>query len=142
MESLGQLQRVTVGDEVVTRKTVSESDVYLFAGITGDFHPNHIDETYMSEGSFGGRIAHGALIVGFMSTASTVFLQRSDFDAVSLGYDGVRFLGAVHFGDTLTVTYRIRSKDEEKRRTVSDVVVTNQRHEKVAVALHHLKFIR
>ena len=142
VESLDQLEQIAIGAEIVTRKTISESDVYLFAGITGDFHPNHVDEVYMSEGSFGGRIAHGALTVGFMSAASTAFLQRSDFDAVSLGYDGIRFLAPVRFGDTLTVRYRISSKDPEKRRTVAEVEVTNQRDEKVAIAIHHLKFVR
>ena len=64
-----------VGDSVSFAKTVGESDVYLFAGITGDFSPDHIDEEAMRETPYGGRIAHGALLVGYMSTASTRILE-------------------------------------------------------------------
>ena len=52
---------VDIGDSVSFSKTVGESDVYLFAGITGDLAPNHVDEEYMKRSSYGGRIAHGAL---------------------------------------------------------------------------------
>jgi len=51
---------VAVGDQVRFTKTVGESDVYLFAGITGDFADNHINEEYMKKSSYGRRIAHGA----------------------------------------------------------------------------------
>ncbi|MBI4254019.1 MAG: hypothetical protein HY616_03010, partial [Candidatus Rokubacteria bacterium] len=60
-----------VGKKVTVRKTVSESDVYLFAGLTGDLSPNHVDEAYMRTTTYGRRIAHGALLVGLMSNAST-----------------------------------------------------------------------
>ena len=52
-------------------KTVSESDVFLFAGITGDFSPNHVNKAYMEKSPYGKLMAHGALMVGFMSTVST-----------------------------------------------------------------------
>src|ERR1051326_7703600 len=95
-----------IGDTVRFAKTVSETDVYLFAGITGDLAPNHVDEEYMRRSVYGRRIAHGALLVGYMSTTSTMILQQSlakgiDSTPVSLGYDRVRFLGAVYFGDTV-----------------------------------------
>ena len=67
---------VAVGDEVTFSKTVAESDVYLFAGITGDLAPNHVDAEYMKRSAYGRRIAHGALLVGYMSTASTRIIQR------------------------------------------------------------------
>ena len=67
---------LAVGDQVRFSKTVSESDVYLFAGITGDLAPNHVDEEYMRGTPYGRRIAHGALLVGFMSTASTMMVER------------------------------------------------------------------
>ena len=50
------------GTRVSVSKTVSESDVYLFAGITGDLSPNHVDEVFMRGTQYGRRIAHGALI--------------------------------------------------------------------------------
>ena len=63
---------VEIGHEVSFSKTVGETDVYMFAGITGDLAPNHVDEVYMQKSAYGGRIAHGALLIGYMSTASTM----------------------------------------------------------------------
>ena len=67
---MGKIQ-LNPGDTFTLSKTVSESDVYLFAGITGDFHPNHVNEAYMKESVYGTRIVHGALGVGFISAASS-----------------------------------------------------------------------
>ena len=66
----------TFGLSVTFRKTVSESDVYLFAGITGDLSPNHVDEEFMKTTPYGGRIAHGALLVGYMSGCSTDIVEK------------------------------------------------------------------
>ena len=70
---------VSAGDTVEFAKTVSEGEVYLFAGITGDFAPNHVNEQFMQATSYGRRIAHGALLVGYMSACSTLLagLARS-----------------------------------------------------------------
>src|SRR5262245_60488018 len=92
-----------VGQSVAFRKTVSESEVYLFAGITGDFAPNHVDEQFMRGTQYGRRIAHGALLVGYMSRASTMIVERitgerASVFPVSLGYDRVRFLKPVFIG--------------------------------------------
>ena len=57
---------VSVGDATQFSKTVGETDVTLFAGITGDLSPNHVNEAYMLGSPYGGRIAHGALLVGYM----------------------------------------------------------------------------
>ena len=65
-----------IGQTVSCAKTVGESDVYLFAGITGDLSPNHVDEAAMSKTAYGHRIAHGALLVGYMSRASTLICDR------------------------------------------------------------------
>ena len=62
---------VNAGQEVRFAKTVSESDVYLFAGITGDPSSSHVNDQIMSQSKYGRRIALGALLVGFMSTCST-----------------------------------------------------------------------
>jgi len=136
---------VAVGDNVSFSKTVSESDVYLFAGITGDLAPNHIDEEYMKRSGYGRRIAHGALIVGFMSTASSLAIAKSrnggDETPVSLGYDRIRFLAPVYLGDTIKVAYEIVEIDEERRRSVADIRVFNQAEELVAVAQHILKWV-
>jgi acyl dehydratase len=62
---------VAVGDTTSFSKTVGEYDVYAFAGISGDFAPNHVNKAYMEKSGYGALIAHGALLVGYMSTAST-----------------------------------------------------------------------
>ena len=136
-----------VGDSVRFSKTVGESDIYLFAGLTGDLSQNHVDDEFMSHSIYGKRIAHGALMVGFMSTASTRMIDESlrkgiDSTPVSLGYDGVRFLKPVYINDTVTVVYTISEVDEERRRTLANVDVTNQRGELVAVGKHHLAWTK
>ena len=138
---------VDEGDRVEFRKTVGESDVYLFAGITGDLAPNHVDEEYMKASPYGRRIAHGALLVGFMSTTSTMMIDSCvkkgiPETPVSLGYDRIRFLGPVYIGDTITVAYTITEVDPERSRTRADVVITNQAGETVAVAEHILKWVQ
>ena len=137
---------LAIGDRVRFSKTVSESDVYLFAGITGDLAPKHVDEEFMRGTPYGRRIAHGALLVGFMSTASTMMVERHGGVAegetpVSLGYDRIRFTAPVFLGDTVTVTYTIAEVDPTRRRARSKIEVTNQRGEIVAVAEHILKWV-
>ncbi len=109
---------VSVGDATSFSKTVGEFDVYGFAGITGDFAPNHVNKAYMEKSGYGRLIAHGALLVGYMSTASTQMAMHSRADTsvtgVSLGYDRMRFLAPVYFGDTITVDYRIVAIDPDE----------------------------
>jgi 3-hydroxybutyryl-CoA dehydratase len=130
-----------VGDSVTFSKTVGESDVYLFAGITGDFSPNHVNKEVMGGTPYKERIAHGVLSIGFASTTSTLMIEKSGGKAVSLGYDRIRFVGPIFIGDTVTVTYTIAEIDEEKLRTRADVEVANQRGEVCTVAQHILKFL-
>lgn len=133
---------VPVGIKTRVSKTVSESDVYLFAGITGDNDPNHVDEEYCRKTSLGHRVAHGALILGYTSAASTRILQDFDRPMVSVGYDRIRFLKPVYFGDTLTIDYEITGIDREKERTLAKIEVRNQREELVAVATHIMQLVR
>jgi len=139
-------QTITVGCSVSFSKTVGESDIYLFAGITGDLSPNHVNREFMKKTSYGRRIAHGVLLMGFMSTASSLLLQQypasnNDATAVSLGYDRVRFLKPVFINDTVTVNYTVAHFDHEKKRSTSDIEVLNQHQEIVAVAQHILKWV-
>ena len=138
MENAKPAHDVPIGAKGAFTKTVSESDVYLYAGITGDFSPNHIDEVFMAGGRYGRRIAHGTLLIGFMSAASAkVYLGRT----VSLGYDRVRFTGPVFFGDTVTTEYVVREYDPGKRRIYADVTCRNQQGETVAVAVNVRAFV-
>lgn len=137
---------VKIGDSVSFSKTVGESDVYLFAGITGDLAPNHVNEEYMKKSTYGRRMAHGALLIGYMSTASSMAVEKARLGAdetpVSLGYDRIRFIGPVLLGDTITVRYTIASVDVERRRSVADIEVTTQNDELVAVGQHILKWVK
>ena len=135
---------VQIGEKVTFSKTVSESDVYLFAGITGDLAPNHVNKAYMEKSKYGRLMAHGALIVGYMSTASSMAIADSrdaDETPVSLGYDRLRFIKPVFLGDTITVEYEIASVDPESRRSTSDIRVVNQDGELTAVGQHILKWV-
>ena len=100
----------------------------------------------MEKSSYGRLQAHGALMVGYMSTASTLAIANSregaDETPVSLGYDRVRFLAPVYFGDTITVEYRIGSIDIEKRRSIGDITIKNQDGVLVAVGTHILKWVK
>ena len=138
---------VKPGDSVTFAKTVGETDIYLFAGITGDFAVNHVNEQYMARSKYGRRIAHGALLIGFASTCSTLMIEKCQGNAgdetpVSLGYDKVRFLGPVFIGDTLNLTYTIVEIDPAKRRSYSEIKVVNQRGELVGVARHILAWVK
>ena len=133
-----------VGDTTSFTKTVSESDVYQFAGITGDFSPNHVNKAYMEKSSYGRLMAHGALIVGFMSTVSTQIIAHSreaEETPVSVGYDKVRFLKPVFLGDTITVAYTVSEIDVVRRRSTAGIEVANQNDELVAVASHILQWV-
>jgi len=138
---------VKPGDSVTFAKTVGETDIYLFAGITGDFAVNHVNEQYMVRSKYGKRIAHGALLIGFASTCSSMMIEKchgtaGDETAVSLGYDKVRFLGPVYIGDTVTLTYTIIEVDPSKRRSRGDIKIVNQRGELVAVAQHLMAWVK
>ena len=135
---------VSVGQRTEFTKTVGESDVYLFAGITGDLSPNHVNQVYMGRSRFGTRMVHGALLVGFMSTASTMAIAHTrgaPETPVSAGYDRIRFIVPVLLGDTVTVTYTIAAIDRERRRSTADIEVANQRGELVAVGQHILQWV-
>ena len=138
---------VKVGDQVKFAKTVGETDVYMFAGITGDFSVNHVNEQYMARSKYGQRIAHGALLIGYMSTCSTMMIDKcqgnsADETPVSLGYDKVRFLGPVYIGDTVTLTYTITEVDPVKRRSRSEIRIVNQHGDLVGVAQHILAWVK
>lgn len=130
-----------VGQRASFSKTVSESDIYLFAGISGDFARAHVDEAWCASQPFKHRVAHGVLLMSFMSTCSTQVLEGYSGPALSLGYDRVRFTKPVHIGDTVTCSYEIVAVDQERRRTEGRIEMTNQHGETVAVATHVLKLL-
>lgn len=137
------LDALPIGKKVSVSKTVSESDVYLFAGVTGDFHPNHVDEAFMKRTRYGRRIAHGALLIGYMSRASTAVCEGAagSGTVVSYGFDRVRFPRPCFIGDTVTVTYEIVERDPAEKKTFARVTCTTERGDVVAAATHILKVV-
>ena len=121
-----------VGNSCSFTKTVSESDVYQFGGITGDYSQMHFNEAFMKTTKYGTRIVHGVLTFAFGSTASTLIQQKyeSPIPSASYGYDHL----------PLTATYTVKEVDEAAMKTYADVVVTNQDGTVVCVATHILKF--
>ncbi|HEX2480495.1 MAG TPA: MaoC family dehydratase [Methylomirabilota bacterium] len=113
------------------RKTVGESDIYLFAGITGDFSSVHVDEEFAKGTRFGGRIAHGGLLVGFVSTVMarmTALLPPPG--GVSSWYE-VRFVAPVRIGDTVMTALTLAETRPDRRELVFRARTTNQRGETV-----------
>jgi len=132
---------LTVGKKVEVYKTVGETDIYLFAGITGDFARNHVDEEFMRRTRYGGRIAHGALLVGYMSRASTEICSGLDRHHRLLRLREDPVPGAAFIGDTVTVTYEIIERDEAALKAFARVTCTTQRGDVVAAATHILKVV-
>ena len=135
---------VKIGDNAEFTKTVSESDVYQFAGLTGDFSPNHVNKVYMEKSSYGRLMAHGALLVGFMSTVSTMAIAHCRYaneTPVAVGFDKIRFIKPVFLGDTVSTVYRISEVDMERRRSVAQIKVTNQDADLIAVGSHILQWV-
>ncbi|HEY7677035.1 MAG TPA: MaoC family dehydratase [Candidatus Methylomirabilis sp.] len=125
------MDAVQVGDAHRVSKTISESDVYLFAGITGDFHPIHVNEEYARDTQFKGRIAHGALAVGMMSAAIGGLCARVPPPGVVSKRYEVTFTGPIYFGDTITAEVTVAEKHEERNEIVLRALATNQRGETV-----------
>jgi 3-hydroxybutyryl-CoA dehydratase len=123
-------------------KTISEADVYAFAGITGDFYGVHVDEEFAKKTRYGTRIAHGALLVGFISTVmGKIAAKIPPPGGVSYRYD-VKFVAPVKFGDTVTTELKIAEKNLERREIISQILSTNQRGEKVLEGKTVLKVLK
>jgi 3-hydroxybutyryl-CoA dehydratase len=123
-------------DAMMFSKTISEADVYAFAGITGDFYPAHVDAVYAATQPAGERIAHGILLMGLMSTAAARWMVSEAIDGISYGYDKVRFIRPVLFGDTITVAYAWESDSRDGQKIFANIEAHNQRGEMVGTARH------
>ncbi|MDI6912327.1 MaoC/PaaZ C-terminal domain-containing protein [Nocardioides sp.] len=135
------IEDLEIGMSVVTEKTIGESDVYLFSGITGDFSANHINERYMQATHYGHRLAQAALMVGLTSGAGAVFSAKYRMHAVSLGYDRLRFIAPVFIGDTIRVSYTLDRLDVPKSRAYMALELANQEGTVVMVGHHLLKVL-
>jgi len=127
-----------------TGRTITETDVVLHAGQTGDFFPHHMDAEWCKTQDFGQRIAHGTLIfaVAVGQTANVI-----NNEAFSYGYDRLRFVRRVFIGDTLQTRCTVKEKRDDPKRPKLGVVVElveaiNQRGETVLAAEHLLLVTR
>jgi 3-hydroxybutyryl-CoA dehydratase len=125
---MATFEELAVGQTAEFSKTVTEADVVLFAGVTGDFNPAHVDAVAAERGRFGGRIAHGMLGAGLISAVlgmrlpgpGTIYLSQS-----------LRFVRPVRIGDTVTARVEILELIEGKRRVRLATRCLNQDEELV-----------
>lgn len=128
-----------VGSSVSTSRTIGESDVYLFGGLTGDLGRNHMDAEYCKTTAYGRRVVHGAYLVGLASAASTLMgetFAKGRYRGASYGYDKVRFVRPVFIGDTITMTYTITALLPDSLRTHAEVIGRNQHGDVCFAAVH------
>ncbi len=102
---------------------LSESDVYLYAGITGDMNPAHINEEYAAQTFFKGRIAHGMLLGGFISAILGTLLPGPGSVYIS---QSLRFLAPARIGDTITARAEVTDVLNEKNRVILRTTCVNQ----------------
>ncbi len=117
------IEQLNIGDKACFSKTISETDVYLFAGITGDLNPAHINEVEASQGIFKGRIAHGILVTGLISTVLGMYLPGPG--TIYMGQD-LRFLAPVKIGDTIQAEAEVIEIIKEKNRVRLKTTCVNQ----------------
>jgi 3-hydroxybutyryl-CoA dehydratase len=117
------LSEIKVGDVAEATKTVSETDVYLFAGVTGDFNPAHMNETYAQKTFFKTRIAHGMLGAGFIS--AVVGMQLPGPGTIYITQE-LKFLAPVRIGDTVTARVEVMEIIAEKKRVRLKTECLNQ----------------
>ncbi|VGO07899.1 MaoC family protein [plant metagenome] len=130
-----------LGDSSQFSKTVSEYDVYGFAGIVGDMYGVHLDEEYAKGTQFGKRIAQGALSVGFLATVMGHMAAKAPSPgAVSYRYD-LTFKAPVFLGDTVTARLVLAEKEEDRNTCIFDASVTNQDGVLVAQGKTYLKVL-
>jgi acyl dehydratase len=133
-----------VGSSSVSHgRTITEADIVLHAGQTGDFYPHHMDAEFCKTQPFKERIAHGTLI---LSVAVGMLAGEINEAAMSYGYDGIRFIKPVLIGDTITAHASIEEKREYKKNPTEyglideKVEVRNQRGDLV-LALTHIYLV-
>jgi len=122
------IEEIQVGDTARFSKTVSESDVYLFAGITGDLNPAHVNEDYAKSTFFKSRIAHGMLTASFISTVIGTMLPGPG--TIYMGQE-VRFLAPVKFGDSITAVVEVAEIIADKKRVRLKTYCVNQENQTV-----------
>lgn len=118
--TIGQMK---IGDNASFTKTITDTDIYLYAGISGDFNPAHVNQVEAEKGMFGKRIAHGMLSAGLISAVLGTMLPGPG--TIYMGQE-LRFTKPVFVGDTITATITVAELIPEKNRAKLETVCTNQ----------------
>jgi 3-hydroxybutyryl-CoA dehydratase len=121
--------QLKIGEEASFTKTITETDVYLFAGISGDFNPMHVNEEFAKKTPFKTRIAHGALPQSLIAPVLGMKLPGLGTIAVEIS---CRFKAPVFFGDTIMATARVVEKIEKKQWVRMALIWTNQHGKPIA----------
>jgi acyl dehydratase len=116
-------EEIEIGEKASFTKTISETDVYLYAGISGDFNPVHVDEEYAKTTIFGKRIAHGGLPAALL--APVLGMKLPGLGTVALETK-TKFRKPVYFGDTITCIVEVISKSPRIKSVTMKVLWTNQ----------------
>ncbi|ABR49232.1 MaoC domain protein dehydratase [Alkaliphilus metalliredigens QYMF] len=116
------INEIKIGDKASIARTISESDVYLYAGLTGDLNPAHMNEEVAKSSVFKGRIAHGMLTAGLISAVLGMYLPGPG--TIYIGQE-LKFTAPVRFGDTITAEVEVVEIIKEKMLKLK-TVCTNQ----------------
>jgi len=117
------IHELKIGDSAQFSKTITETDINDFAKVTGDFNPLHLDQGYAEKTIFKGRIAHGLLSVGLLSSILGNILPG--YGTIYLSHD-IKFLAPVRIGDTITAKVEVLELIHEKNRAEFRTTCTNQ----------------
>ena len=117
------ISELVIGESASFDKTISEADVYLYAGITGDFNPAHVNAVEAEKGMFKQRIAHGMLTAGLIS--AVLGTQLPGPGCIYLGQE-LKFTKPVFFGDTIHAEATVLEIREEKNICKLTTICTNQ----------------
>jgi 3-hydroxybutyryl-CoA dehydratase len=119
---------IKIGEEASLTRTITETHIVLYAGLTGDMNPVHMDAEQAGQSMFKERIAHGMLVAGLISTV--LGNQLPGPNSIYLGQD-LKFTAPVKIGDTVTVAVTVTGKRDDKRIIKLRTIVSNQRGETV-----------
>ena len=117
------INEIKIGDTASFSKTITDSDIKIFAGITGDFNPVHINREFAKDTIFKDRIAHGMLVASLFSTV--LGTQLPGEGAIYAGQE-MKFIKPVYLDDTITATVTVTEIDIEKNRVTLETIASNQ----------------
>lgn len=123
-----KIEAIKVGDSAQISTTITETIINDFAKATGDYNPIHLDQAYAEKTRFKGRIAHGALSIGYISSVLANLLPGSG--SIYLSQEA-KFLAPVRIGDIITAKVEVLELIPEKNRVKVKTTCTNQKGEVV-----------